>query len=261
MRRIFCGLSCGLAIVACCAVFFLTGGTVAAHAAHSGHDAQGVVRAEDFSSHGIAIGQAATEEQLSKAFGKLLYDDTLARWGIPLKKYTFKKGITVYALQKTGQVAEIVLEKDAATGRDGIRYGATSYYIQHVYGKAQRENIEGAACFVYRLAAAAHDAAHPHDAVDASAATTAHDAAAATALGVFAADARLVATVDHDDGSLTALRLTLLPLTEGEADAWAEAHPEALGDALTTDVLKKDMKLDTSALQEAPAPKLEGLTN
>ena len=86
MRRIFCGLSCGLAIVACCAVFFLTGGTVAAHAAHSGHDAQGVVRAEDFSSHGIAIGQAATEEQLSKAFGKLLYDDTLARtvWPGPL---------------------------------------------------------------------------------------------------------------------------------------------------------------------------------
>ena len=56
--------------------------------------------------------------------------------------------------------------------------------------------------------------------------------------------------------------VTLLePLTEGEADAWAEAHTEALGDALTTDVLKKDMKLDTSALQEAPAPKLEGLTN
>ena len=72
---------------------------------------------------------------------------------------------------------------------------------------------------------------------------------------------RLIATVDHDNGSLTALRLTLLPLTEDEADAWAEAHPEAMGDVLTTELLKGGAAIDTSALPEAPAPKLEGLTN
>jgi len=230
MKRIFCGLSCGLAVVVCCAVFLLSGGVVSAHAAHSAHsahDAQACVRAEDFSSHGIALGQAAGEEQLSAAFGKVLYDDVLSRWGIPLTKYTFQKDITVYTLQKTGQVAEIVLEKDAATARDGIRYGATSYYIQHVFGKAQRENVGGDACFVYR----------GNDSM------------------------RLIATVDHDNGSLTALRLTLLPLTEDEADTWAEAHPEAMGDVLTTELLKGGAAIDTSALPEASAPKLEGLTN
>ncbi|MDD6696833.1 MAG: hypothetical protein PUE51_00525 [Veillonellaceae bacterium] len=225
MKRIFCGLSCGLVMVVCCAVFLLSVGTVAAHA-HAASEAA-CVRAGDFASHGIALGQAAGEEQLSSAFGKVLYDDVLSRWGIPLTKYTFQKDVTVYTLQKTGQVAEIVLEKDAATARDGIRYGATSYYIQHVFGKSQRENVGGDACFVYR----------GEDSM------------------------RLIATVDHDNGSLTALRLTLLPLTEDEADAWAEAHPEAMGDVLTTELLKGGAAIDTSALPEAPAPKLEGLTN
>ena len=256
MKRIFCGLSCGLVMVVCCAVFLLSVGTVAAHA-HAASEAA-CVRAGDFASHDIALGQAAGEEQLSSAFGKVLYDDAISRWGIPLKKYTFQKDITVYTLQKTGQVAEIVLGKDAATARDGIRYGATSYYIQHVFGKAQRENLDGDACFVYRAAASSQDVHAAHDASTAD--VPAQDASAA-ALGAFGEDMRLIATVDHDNGSLTALRLTLLPLTEDEADTWAADHPETMGDALTTEILKGTAAIDTSALPEAPAPKLEGLTN
>ena len=52
MKRIFCGLSCGLVMVVCCAVFLLSGGTVAAHA-HAASEAA-CVRAGDFASHGIA---------------------------------------------------------------------------------------------------------------------------------------------------------------------------------------------------------------
>ena len=62
------------------------------------------------------------------------------------------------------------------------------------------------------------------------------------------------------------MSITLIPLLskrfgEDEADAWAEAHPEAMGDVLTTELLKGGAAIDTSALPEAPAPKLEGLTN
>ena len=237
MKRIFCGLSCGIILVMCCVAFLLSGGVVEAK-----EQTQGVmVTASDFATHGIALGQVVTQEQLSSAFGKVLSTDDITRWDVPLRKYTFKKDIVVYTLRQTRQVAEIVCKKDAAVGRAGVRYGATTYYLQKVYGKAPRENYDGDACFVYRAPA---------------------EQTSADALGTFAANMRLVCVVDHDNGSLTALRWTLLPLTEAEADDWALSHPDAFGDdRSTTDILTGAKTIDTSALPDAPTPELGGLTN
>ena len=227
-RRNLFGVGLGLLLVLFCTIMVVTGGVAAAKAKAS----QGGVRVEDFSVQGITLGKPATEEALTQAFGKLLYDEDVTRWGVPLKRYTFKKDVTVYVERKTQQALEIVLEKDAIAGRGGMRYGATSYYVQKIYGKAQRENIDGAACFVY---------GNPSDKTQ-----------------------RLICTVDHDDGSLTVLRLTALPLTEEEADAWWEqgwlsAEDDAEGETLTN-VLASQAKIDTSALPASAPPKLGGLT-
>lgn len=227
MKRNACGFGLGLLLVLVCAVLVLTGGVAAAKS----KTAPGV-RAEDFSSHGIALGQEVSERQLTKAFGKLLYDDDLTRWSVPLRRYTFKNDVRVFAQRQTNRVVEIVLEKQAVRARGGVRYGATSYYVQKIYGKAERVNLDGAACFIY---------------------TNAEEATQ-----------RLICTVDHDDGSLTELRLTTLPLTEEEANDWAARgllrnEDDAEGDA--TDILIENAAIDTSALPESgdDVPRLGGL--
>lgn len=227
MRRTVCGAGLGLLLVLFCAVMVLTGGVAAAKTADAG------VRAEDFAAQGITLGETATEERLTAAFGKLLYDDDVTRWGVPLTRYTFKKDVRVFVVRKTHRVAEIVLEKNAAVGRDGVRYGATSYYLQRVYGKAERVNLDGDACFIYT---------NPDNRYE-----------------------RLICMVDHDDGSLTGLRLTSLPLTEDEADDWAMSGMLATedGDAdgeTLTNVLAGQAQIDTSALPASEPPKLGGLT-
>lgn len=227
MRRTVCGAGLGLLLVLFCAVMVLTGGVASAKAAASG------VRDDDFAAHGIALGEAVTQEQLTAAFGKLLYDDDVTRWGVPLKRYTFKKDVRVFVVRKTQRVAEIVLEKDAAAGRDGVRYGATSYYLQRIYGKTERVNLDGDACFIYT---------NPADKYE-----------------------RLICTVAHDDGSLTGLRLTALPLTEDEADTWATEgmlttdDGRADGETLAN-VMAGQAQIDTSALPASEPPRLGGLT-
>ena len=104
--------------------------------------------------------------------------------------------------------------------------------MQKIYGKAERVNLDGAACFLYT---------NPENATQ-----------------------RLICTVDHDDGSLTELRLTALPLTEEEANDWATRgllrnEEDAEGDA--TDILIENAAIDTSALPESgdDVPRLGGL--
>ena len=170
---------------------------------------------------------------MTAAFGKLLYDDDVTRWGVPLKRYTFKKDVRVFVVRKTQRVAEIVLEKDAAAGRDGVRYGATSYYLQRIYGKTERVNLDGDACFIYT---------NPADKYE-----------------------RLICTVAHDDGSLTGLRLTALPLTEDEADTWATEGMLTTDDGgadgeTLANVMAGQAQIDTSALPASEPPRLGGLT-
>lgn len=149
-------------------------------------EAAGRVEDEDFSCRGVALGD--TEQQLLAKFGTPLFDKEVIRQGVPVKIYTFKQHDEVAVNRKTGKVVDMVVGDDRYEARAGIRFGATSYWIQRTYGKRDRQMLEGEICYVYTREN------HPHD--------------------------RLVLTVDAEKGYLTGMRITSLPLTDEEAEQW-----------------------------------------
>lgn len=227
-HRTCVGACLGFLLLAFCAVVLSFHGVAAAQESPTVTAATGNVSTDDFTAQGLVLGNAATEEDLKNAFGKILFDEDLTRWGVPLKKYTFKKDVTVFIERNSGCVAEIVMEKKAIALPRKVKYGATSAYLQQVYGKAARQNLDGAACYVY---------ASPEDPSE-----------------------RLIFSVDHDDGSLLAVRLTMLPLTAEEADAWAVEASEEETDASLPSGAAGQGTIDMSALPQEAEPQLRRAT-
>ena len=112
--------------------------------------AEGRVLPEDFVVRGVALGEAADEAAIAKAFGTPLFDTEKSVFGIRVKYYTFKKKFSVGVSVSTGKVVDIVIEDHDYAARDGVRYGATPHRIAAVYGKKDREQIAGLTWNVYR---------------------------------------------------------------------------------------------------------------
>lgn len=184
-------------------------------------EASGKVEEADFSCRGVSLGD--TEAQLLEKFGTPLFDKEITRQGMPVKVYTFKNHDEAAVNRRTGKVVDIVVGDDRYEARDGIRLGATAYWIQQTYGKIERQMIDGEICYVYAREG------HPHD--------------------------RLVLTVDAEQGYLTGMRITSLPLTDEEAEQW-----EIAGDAeegpLDWRIAEKE--IDTSRLPKDKAVVLKG---
>lgn len=184
-------------------------------------EAAGKVQDEDFSCRGVSLGD--TEAQLLEKFGMPLFDKDVTRQGVPVKVYTFKKHYEAAVNRKTGKVVEFVIGDDYYTARDGIRFGATSYWIRHTYGQKDRQMIDGEICYVYARNG------QPHE--------------------------RLVLTVDAEQGYLTGMRITSLPLTDEEAEQW-ELDGETDEGPLDWRIAEKE--IDTSRLPKDKAVVLKG---
>ncbi|MCR5559476.1 MAG: hypothetical protein K6F62_03845 [Schwartzia sp.] len=104
---------------------------------------------EDFGSRGILLGETVTEEQMTKAFGAPLFDNDRSVFGIHVRYYQFKKNIQIGVLMKDNTVCDIIIKDEDYIGRDGVRYGATPYKIEHTYGKCSRTLIEGHTWYIY----------------------------------------------------------------------------------------------------------------
>lgn len=186
----------------------------------------GGVQPEDFTMRGVAIG--TEESAMLAAFGTPDFDEEYARWGVPLKTYTFPGGFEITLDRRTRGVVEMRTTNHDYTARAGVRYGATSYYLQKVYGKKKRQNIDGLAYYVYE------DPHAPHT--------------------------RLLLEVDVEAGDLRSTCITSLPLTAEEADTWQLADGESpdTGESLQN-VLAGQAEIDTSALPTSPEVELGGL--
>ena len=185
-----------------------------------GMAAKAGVLASDFSYRGIALGSTATE--VRTALGEPLYDKGFNR------HWVYDKGVTVSIARRTGQVVNIDVDlskQESYVLRDSVRYGATSAWLQHVYGKQARQNMEGESYYIYSMPQKPHH--------------------------------RLLFALDSTDYHLIALRITSLPLTEEELDAWAEADDAEL-DAMAEDPVMADKTIDISALPQANDVKIGG---
>ena len=103
----------------------------------------------DFGSRGILLGETVTEEQMTKAFGAPLFDNEISVYGVHVRYYQFRKNIKVGIRMKDNTVCDIVIKDEDYVGRDGVRYGATPYKIEHTYGKCERTLIEGQTWYIY----------------------------------------------------------------------------------------------------------------
>lgn len=164
----------------------------------------------DFSCRGVALGD--TQETLFKVWGEPLFDKTETRQGVSVKVYVYKDDYTA-AVDKSGHVVDFIIKNDRYEARNGIRLGATSYWIQKTYGKAERQHIDGEAYYVYTRKD------HPHD--------------------------HLLLGVDSQDGYLTSWRITSLPISEAEAEKRALEEEEEEG---PLDPRFAEKEIDTSAL-------------
>lgn len=187
------------------------------------------VQPEDFMMRGVAIG--ATESDVRSAFGAPDYDRDGMRWGIPLKTFTFPGAFEITLNRRTHCVVEMKTTSRDYVARAGVRYGATSYYLKKIYGKAERRYMEGRAYYVYE---------NPH-----------------------ATHIRLLLETDVESGSLLSTCITALPLTKEEADAWQleEDGQDLPAEESLTNLLVSQSDIDTSALPEQPEVRLGGLTN
>ena len=178
--------------------------------------AEGRVLPEDFVVRGVALGEAADEAAIAKAFGTPLFDTEKSVFGIRVKYYTFKKKYSVGVAVATGKVVDIVIEDHDYAARDGVRYGATPHRIAAVYGKNDREQIGGLTWNVYR---------NPEK-----------------------PGQKLMLEVEPGTWILTSWRLTSLPLTEEEADAVGDEEDWQSADFNAQVLEGKD--IDMSALKD-----------
>ena len=186
--------------------------------------AAGKVIDEDFSCQGVMLGDK--ESVLQSKWGEPLYDKITQKQGVRIKTYVYKNGYEASISPKTGQVVDFVVDMEKYEARDGVRKGATKYWLEKVYGRQQRRYIEGSCYLIFNRPG------YPHQ--------------------------HLLLLVNPEDGQLLELKITALPLDEAEAEAMA-----AEGDPLLQeeeDGRHSDwLTIDTSALPQDKEVRLEGL--
>lgn len=186
-------------------------------------EAAGKITAEDFSYQNIVLGDSA--EELRSKWGVPDDENVLAVWGIPLRTFTYGD-IVVSASAVSGKIVDINLIGEKYHLRKDVRCGSTSSYLLKVYGKAERQFLDGYTCYVF---------SHP---------TQAHT--------------HLILNLDAENSALLSARMTMLPLTEEEADAMALSDDESIAALDQNHAFIAAKEIDVSNLPHNERVKLGG---
>lgn len=167
---------------------------------------------EDFSCKGVVLG--GPSDGMAKALGESLFDNDRLVYGVHVKYYTFQHDVVVGVDPVTSRVVDIVIKDHNYRARGDVRYGATAYWIQHVYGKQARVFMDGATWYIYENPAQKGQ--------------------------------RLLIEAEPTTGTLLSWRITSLPITEEEADQ-RESSQEWANHELNA-ILMGQRDIDTSAV-------------
>lgn len=176
----------------------------------------------DFTYKGIALSDS--EEKVLKKLGKPEYTREKRVYGIALRYHEYKNNVAIGILERNNTVADIVIADKKYKARKNVRYGATTSYIEKIYGKKERERLEGETVYIYE---------RPNHKYE-----------------------YLILFLDAETNSLKIMRITRLPMTEEAADAMGE-DPSVSNDLFS--ILAGTEEIDTSALKKAEPVKVEGL--
>ena len=154
-------------------------------------EAAGKITPEDFSYQNIALGDF--EKDLRAKWGEPDVQNEQVIWGIHLRTFTYGD-IVVSTSVTSGKVVDINLIGEKYRLRKGVHYGSTGSYLTKVYGKTERQFLDGNTCYVF---------SHPEHS---------HE--------------HLILNLDTEHGALQSARITMLPLTDEEADEMALSDDE-----------------------------------
>ena len=186
-------------------------------------EAAGKIKAEDFSYQNISLGDS--EEALRARWGEPDVQNEQVIWGIHLKTYTYGD-IVVSASSATGKIVDINLIGEKYRLRKDVHYGSTSSYLTKIYGKAERQFLDGNTCYVY---------AHPEH-----------------------PRTRLILNLNAENGALQSARITMLPLTDEEADEMALSDDESFVELDLKHSFIASKEIDVSDLPKNDNVKLGG---
>ena len=186
-------------------------------------EAAGKIKAEDFSYQNISLGDS--EEALRARWGEPDVQNEQVIWGIHLKTFTYGD-IVVSTSVTGGKVVDINLIGEKYHLRKDVRYGATSSYLLKVYGKAERQFLDGHTCYVF---------SHPEHMRE-----------------------RLILNLDAENSALASARITMLPLTDEEADEMALSDDESFVELDLKHSFIASKEIDVSDLPKNDNVKLGG---
>ena len=190
--------------------------------------AEGKPLPSDFVCHTVGIGD--DDGKVIAAFGAPRYERTVRIQGILVKECDFDGDFTIGFAASTGKVIDITIRNKNFELRRGIRYGATSAWIQDTYGRSKRRNIDGNMFYLY---------ANPADRFQ-----------------------HLMLQVDSGDGHLMVMRITGLPVDEMQMQEMMKAKPDLFRDPEEkgTWFIPSEKEIDLSGMPESKPVRLGGLT-
>lgn len=104
---------------------------------------------EDFSCRGLYLGDS--KEKVLHIFGEYITQEVKPVWGKTILYYEFKDDFVV-GMDESGKVVDMAIKNKDYEAREGIKYGATPYLIETVYGKKKRVFLEGRTYYIYENA-------------------------------------------------------------------------------------------------------------
>ena len=186
-------------------------------------EAAGRVRAEDFSYENIALGDS--EQDLRMRWGEPDVQNEQVIWGIHLKTFTYGDVVVSTSVQ-SNKVVDINLIGEKYRLCKNVHYGSTSSYLMKVYGRTERQFLDGNTCLVY---------VHPVHARE-----------------------RLILNLSSENAALQSVRITALPLTDEEADEMALSDDESFVELDLKHGFIASKEIDVSALPKDEHVRLGG---
>lgn len=103
---------------------------------------------QEFSYNGLKLGDSY--DRMIERFGTPRYDQPDYAWGNKLTYYVYKNENKIGINSETGKVVDIIIVDDTYNDGDDLKDGTTSFKIEKIFGKTERQFINGEVCYAYK---------------------------------------------------------------------------------------------------------------
>ena len=88
-------------------------------------------------------------EQMIKHFGAPRYSEPDYLWGQKVTYYIYKNNNKIGINDDTKQIVDMIIVDDTYNHNDDLKLGMTPYKIEKLFGKAERQLVNGEVCYLY----------------------------------------------------------------------------------------------------------------